>query len=133
MIFPVARYLERFEHCSRGTITGSTIVPPSWHKTQHWQGFAHIWRRAAEELSSAENILVMGYSMPQTDSFFRDLFALGLASRTPIKRFIVVNPDKTLEERFRGLLGPQVRDRFEFWPEKFEDVLENRRLAEIDW
>lgn len=131
MTFPVSQFLGKFEHCPGTALGGPAIVPPSWNKTQHWHSFTSVWKRAAEEVTNAENILVAGYSMPPTDSFFRDLFALGLASRTRVKRFIVANPDKTLADRFRGLLGPTIREVFEFWPEKFEDII--KRLTKIDW
>jgi hypothetical protein len=129
--YPVSQFLGHFEHCTGKLLSGPAIVPPSWNKTQYSQSFTQIWNCAAEELASAENILVAGYSLPPTDSFFRDLFAVGMASRTRIKRFIVANPDASLKERFRDLLGPTVRDVYDFWPITFEEVV--KKLPKIDW
>jgi hypothetical protein len=51
---------------------------------------------------------VIGYSLPETDSFFRYLFALGVDSETRLQGLWVVNPDderRSVEKRFRELLG----------------------------
>jgi len=61
--------------------------------------------------------------MPPTDSFFRDLFALGVTGRTRLRRFVVVNPDTGLESRFKELLGPTVRERFQFLPRPFTEAV----------
>ena len=62
-------------------------------------------------LSEAEHIIVIGYSLPDTDQFFRYLYALGTVGATRLKRFWIVNPDKTIEERFSTLLGPLAQQR----------------------
>jgi len=55
-----------------GPINGSpVIVPPTWNKTQNAPSIATVWREAANQLSDAENIFVSGYSLPQTDEFFK--------------------------------------------------------------
>ena len=83
------------------------LIPPTWNKTGYHEQLGNVWKRAAEELSKAENIFVIGYSLPETDSFFRYLFALGSESSTRIKRFWVFILDKTgaVEKRFRELIG----------------------------
>jgi hypothetical protein len=80
------------------------IVPPSWNKTEYADSVGHIWQEAARQLSDAENIFVCGYSLPETDVFFKHLFALGSVGRSLIRRFWVINPDPdgSVESRFRG-------------------------------
>ena len=92
------------------------IVPPTWNKTDYNQTLVNVWRRAAEELSEAENIFVIGYSLPETDAFFRYLYALGSIGDNLIKRFWVFDPDPTgeVEPRFRRFLGRAVERRFKF-------------------
>jgi hypothetical protein len=90
------------------------IVPPTWNKTIYKSHLQKVWAAAAAELSAATEILVMGYSLPETDVFFKHLLALGTASKTRINKFWVFDPDERVEQRFRNLLGPAARERFQF-------------------
>jgi len=91
------------------------IVPPSWNKADSHNQIATVWNRAAQELSEADSIYVIGYSLPNTDSFFRQLYALGTVGDTLLKRFWVYNPDPSREDVFRGMLGPGAKERFKFF------------------
>lgn len=95
------------------------IIPPSWNKAAAYRGISSVWARAAEELSGATSIYVIGYSLPETDTFFRQLYALGTVGDSLLERFWVFNPDVSREEVFRDLLGPGARQRFEFFPTTF--------------
>jgi len=90
------------------------IVPPTWEKTEYNVGFENMWAHAANQLAEAENIIVVGYSLPQTDQFFPILYALGTVSKSILKRFCVFDPDKdgTVEARFREMLGEAARQKF---------------------
>lgn len=94
------------------------LVPPTWNKSSSTSGLREVWKRAATELASAENIVVIGYSFPITDMFFKYLFALGIDSDTHLERFIVVNgPDgESTKAKFEGLLGPMSANGFIFYP-----------------
>jgi hypothetical protein len=91
------------------------IVPPSWNKADSHHQIASVWSRAAQELSEADSIYIIGYSLPHTDSFFRQLYALGTVGESLLKRFWVYNPDASREEVFREMLGPGARERFKFF------------------
>jgi hypothetical protein len=56
-----------------------------------FRGKDHMIRRIS--VPEAQEIIVIGYSLPETDFFFRNLFALGTVGRKFIRRFAVVNPD----------------------------------------
>jgi hypothetical protein len=92
------------------------LVPPSWNKLDYGRHLAPIWKRAAEELSNAENIFVIGYSLPETDAFFRHLYALGSLGDRLIKRFWVFDLDRSgsVESRFRAVLGKAALSRFKY-------------------
>jgi hypothetical protein len=98
------------------------IVPPSWNKADSHKSVAQVWKRAAIELSEAEYIYVVGYSLPETDSFFRQLFALGTVGDNLLRGFDVYNPDLSREDSFRKILGPGARSRFKFKPVDFKDA-----------
>jgi hypothetical protein len=92
------------------------IVPPSWNKADYHSALTNVWAAAARHLSEAEQIFILGYSLPETDSFFRHLYALGSVGSKPLRRIAVFNPDSTglTNSRFEALLGPGARARYEY-------------------
>ena len=92
------------------------IVPPTWNKADYHHLLSTIWGQAAIELEAAEYIFIIGYSLPETDAFFRLLYGLGSVGDTPLKKVAVYNPDTSgaIEQRFRDMLGPGALARFEF-------------------
>lgn len=114
--------------CSGVPCEDVLIVPPTWNKTQYHSKIETVWKRAARELSDAENIFIVGYSHPAADAFFRYLYALGSQGKTAIKRFWVFDPDPAVEERYRErLIGAGVRSRFQFFQKTFKDALADIR------
>jgi hypothetical protein len=110
------------------TVTGEAVlVPPTWNKAETHRALSHVWQRAAGVLSEAENIFVMGYSMPETDAFFRYLYALGTVGQTLLKRFWVFDPDKSgaVKQRFAALLGPGAKARFDYISESFAEAIDS--------
>jgi hypothetical protein len=99
------------------------IVPPSWNKADSHRTISKVWSRAAKELSEASSIYIVGYSLPETDTFFRQLYALGTVGETLLKRFWVFNPDPSREAVFRSMLGPGAQDRFRFFPLDFSNSI----------
>lgn len=122
---PMGAHIQQFEHCDEIVKSAPVIVPPTWNKTEHQRALASVWRAAAHELSEAEDIFVIGYSLPESDAFFRYLFALGTVGETPLRRFWVFNPDESgaTELRYRELLGPGAEQRFRYIPKTFIDAL----------
>lgn len=116
--------------CSHQLSGPPIIVPPTWDKTTHHAKLDHVWRRAARELEGAENIFVIGYSLPDSDLFFRYLFSLGSEGETRIKRFWVLDPDRNaVEPRFKRLIGRGLENRFQFHELRFEDSIQTIRNA----
>lgn len=99
------------------------IVPPTWNKTAYHEQIDEIWKRAAHELKNAENIFVLGYSFPSTDSFFQYLFALGVDVTTTLSGFYVYDINPAVEERFRSLLGSGIIQKFQYYNASFEDSI----------
>ncbi len=88
--------------------TAPYIVPPTWNKpASATGGLNDVWRRAAKEIGTAEQIIVIGYSMPPTDTFFKYLFALGSDTAVDIENFVVVNGTNGSDShaRFKALLS----------------------------
>lgn len=121
----ISQHLANFIYMEKAVTPEPVLIPPTWNKVEHHRNLAGVWRRAATELGDAENIVIIGYSLPETDAFFKYLFALGTVGSNPLKRFWVFNPDSSgaVESRFRGMLGPGAIARFRYFPEKFENAI----------
>lgn len=109
---PLKVDLSDFIHCDKKVKSDPVIVPPTWNKTGHQKNISIVWKAAAKELSEAENIFVCGYSLPETDFFFRYLYGLGTIGDKIIENFIIFDPDRerTPFNRFKGLLGAGIEE-----------------------
>ena len=105
------------------------IVPPTWNKTEYHGSITNVWSAAANDLSTARNIYIFGYSLPETDSFFRYLYALGTMGDTRIRRFWVFDPDSSglIRNRYEKLLGAGISNRFKYFEEPFSKALKKMR------
>jgi hypothetical protein len=129
---PVGSQLQEYftKHTDVEVETEPVIVPPTWNKSDYHQALSTIWSKAAENLGEAHTILICGYSLPETDAFFRLLYALGTVGASPLEKIIVYNPDKSgkTDERFKQMLGPGAIARYEyksmFFNEAINDVKE---------
>lgn len=122
----LADRIKSTRHCGEPVETVAVIVPPTWNKTDYAEGLKFVWESAAQRLSRAENFIVFGYSLPETDSFFRYLFALGSVGDSLINRFWVFDPDSSrLETRFRQLLGTATASKFRYRQEKSSKAVQS--------
>jgi len=101
-------------------------VPPTWEKTEYSVGFENMWAHAANNLAEAETIIVIGYSLPPTDEFFKTLYALGTVGESILQRFWVFDPDQSdlIEKRFNRMLGEAARQKFVLHRAKFSETIE---------
>lgn len=123
--FPIQPGLVEFIPGHAGGEPIPFIVPPTWNKADQYRSITKIWREAAARLSQATTIIVIGYSLPETDAFFRLLYALGSRGNRPISRFIVINPSpegKEVDQRFRSLMGTGTVGRYHYVPAPLSKV-----------
>jgi hypothetical protein len=108
------------------------LVPPSWDKSEYSRVMQPVWKRAVGALKSATRIIVIGYSMPEADAFFKFLLALGLAENDRLYKLIIVDwvpglkssIENTTEARWKGMLESVfVGRRFEFYPLGFAEFI----------
>jgi hypothetical protein len=120
----LAEYFKRYE--SIEVEEEPVIVPPSWNKADYHSALSDVWAAAAKHLSEAEQIFIIGYSLPETDSFFRHLYALGSVGVAPLRRIVVFNPDDSgaTKNRFEALLGPAAKARYEYHAVGFQEALD---------
>ncbi len=127
MKFEVSGDLRLLQHCGSQLKPEPVIVPPTWNKGSYHSQLARVWKRAAYHLSEAEYIFIIGYSYPQTDEFFRYLYALGSIGEGWLEKVIVFNPDPEVGERVRRLLGPLARDKFAALTNPFDQAIQHLR------
>jgi NAD-dependent SIR2 family protein deacetylase len=118
------------EYCCEGHKYQPLVIPPTWNKAAYHSNIASVWKKAALELADADNIIIIGYSMPSTDMFFKYLYALGSESEKRIKRLWVVNPDGNTERHFRDLIGRGIENRFKYIPKTFSDFIGHIKFLE---
>lgn len=121
----ISQRIGELKHCDKTVRPQPVLVPPTWNKSEYHQDIAKVWSQAAKELSEAESIYVIGYSLPESDAFFRYLYALGTVGQSPLKKFSVYNPDPTgtVEKRFQAMLGPGALARYNYVRQTFSDAI----------
>jgi len=127
VMLDIASRLAEHKHtkCDCSLNPEPVIVPPTWNKTEYHGALREVWAQAGKELSEAENIIVIGYSHPVSDSFFRYLFALGSVGESNIKRFWVFDPAEgnEVESRYRELIGTGIDKRFRIFKKPFSEAI----------
>lgn len=66
------------------------LAPPTWQKGSASQ-LSVVWNAAVKALSEATRIIVLGYSLPETDQHFKYLLAAGLQSNISLRTVLFVN------------------------------------------
>lgn len=123
-LLEISKDLHQFTHCKGKRVeSDAVIIPPTWNKTEYSQQLSEVWKGAVKELSEAENIFFIGYSLPPTDQFFRHLFFVANMEPSSIKKIWVFNPDEKVNRRFRNLLGPTLLERYKFFKKHLNRLL----------
>jgi len=80
-----------------------TIIPPEWYKTYGKGVFADLWKAAANAITRAQHVIVVGYSLPPADLHSTALFRTSIKPRA-LKALVIVNPDREARHRIRTVL-----------------------------
>ena len=127
--FRVGSHVSDFTYEGNVADQRPVIVPPTWEKQRRRDALANVWRRAAEELHNARSIIVIGYSLPESDAFFRLLYALGSVGPSVLDMFWVFDPDEgNVKGKFEDLLGKGATPVFDFFPMTFADAIVKLQL-----
>lgn len=126
---PVSHLKEYFSKKGCVVDPEPVIVPPTWNKADYHTALSNVWAAAATHLSEAEYVFIIGYSLPETDSFFRHLYALGSVGKAALRRIVIYNPDNSGEtdKRFQALLGPGAMSRYRYETLTFDRALDSIR------
>lgn len=114
------------------------IVPPTWNKSQYHGQLSNVWNHAANELNSADNLVIIGFSIPETDTFFKYLLGLGLMNGKRIREIIVINKDDSedIKKRYNNLFGFGISSRLKYIPKTFSEgiihLMESKDFAHFN-
>jgi hypothetical protein len=84
-----------------GSVDESSIVPPTWNKVLNAQ-IISTWRLAFRVLRDATQLRVLGYSLPDTDTYVRYLLKAAALDAPHLKNVDVLclDPDGRVEQRY---------------------------------
>lgn len=86
-----------------------TIIPPESVKALSPEPLGDLWKAAAAALRRATTIVVIGYSLPETDMHSTALFRINV-NPEHLKSLVVVNPDRAVRFRTREVLSRGISD-----------------------
>ena len=84
-----------------GTVESENVIPPTWNKGLHPE-IAEVWKLAYNLISTATQIRVVGYSLPETDSYVKYLLKSAVTEAKNLKQIDVICLDQngTVKSRF---------------------------------
>jgi hypothetical protein len=99
------------------------IVAPTIMKTSLFEPFEQQWQLAAEAISTADILLFVGYSFPESDVFMRHFLSCALYQNSRLQRIVVIDPNPpVLSGQTTGMFAaPFLRDVLNIWPMAWED------------
>lgn len=115
-------HLDEMPHDCSPSHREPLIVPPTWNKPTYRSALKSVWATAADVLSDVRDLIVIGFSLPETDLFFKYLYSIGTASAR-LRQIRVFDPDERVRERFEGLLGQGAKAKFTFEAITFSEAI----------
>ncbi|MBW2330827.1 MAG: hypothetical protein JRF30_07845 [Deltaproteobacteria bacterium] len=125
-VFPVL--LDEVYYCSEcHEPLEHLLIPPVLNKGYHqYPLIRRIWNLAAKEISSVEELIIWGYSMPPTD--FHSAWLLRQCRKNPPKRLLIINP--SVKTKKNTVAAGFVRRFYEIFRGKIEKKKESLSLFE---
>jgi len=80
-----------------------SIIPPEWNKQFNVPVYKELWNKASIHLNNATTLVLVGYSMPITDSHSLALFTTSI-KKSKLKSLVIVNPDRSVRKQIRSNL-----------------------------
>lgn len=110
------------------------IIPPTWNKTMYHNKIKNVWVKAHNVFRNTKNIVVIGYSYPESDSFFKYMLSVCTNNNTRINKLIIVNPNiDPIKERLDELLGPALKKKVSYVNLWFEDFAKRTDLTDFSF
>ncbi len=108
---PNAVYLAKL-HGSVGA--GEDIIPPTWRKDFASDRIRSSWQLARDLLRNANQVRIVGYSLPESDSYIKDLMRVAAIDGSNLKHIDVLCRDSKgdVRQRYKEFIGSEERFRF---------------------
>ncbi len=97
------------------------IVPPTGNKPYLQSKLKPVWKAAAASLREAEVIVVIGYSFPKTDQFFRNFFALSTMGPADLEKILIVDPNERAYQELTSLVNPDLHSNIVYLQKAFDE------------
>jgi hypothetical protein len=86
------------------------ILPPGWNKRIDKNPYKQIWKQARSRLEQCRSVVILGYSLPETDLLARGLFAEVVRRRATggkwLKQLHVADPSPAAIQRLVDMFTP---------------------------
>jgi hypothetical protein len=101
----------------KGTYESISVLPPGWNKRIDLNPYKQFWRKARLRLQACKSLLIIGYSLPETDLLARALFAEVVRLRAGASKYltqlVLADPDAAVRAKliklFTPALGPRCK------------------------
>jgi hypothetical protein len=116
------------------SIDNPFILPPIYNKNYQQYG-NKIWKLALERLREAKNIVIIGYSLPQTDIYIQYFFKAALGPNLNLNNIFVFDPilynednsSQEMKKRYETCFSPQLKKRIIFNPDEHYSYVSNTK------
>lgn len=114
-----------------GSIDTDDIIPPTWNKAIQNNGPSADWQLAYELLKQANHICVLGYSLPETDTYVKYLLRAGILHAQNLKSISVLcldDEESSIKRRYDDFV---TFPNYHFLSRNVVDFL--RAILEVGW
>ncbi len=102
------------------------ILAPGWNKRVDKNPYRRFWREARLKLQKCKSLVVLGYSLPETDLLAQSLLAEVVRTRVVNKNFLkqlhLADHDEQVKEKFVKLFTPTLAAQGKVF--KYQDIKE---------
>jgi len=101
----------------------TNIIPPTWNKSSTSDSsILNSWNLAHKLLAEANEIRIIGYSLPLSDSYIKYLMSVSLKNSEHLKKIdvITLDSDRSTKDRYEKMFA---FPKFRFKNARFEDFL----------
>ncbi|MGH9491997.1 MAG: SIR2 family protein [Terriglobales bacterium] len=94
----------------KGKYESVSVLPPGWDKPIGLNPYKQLWRKARLRLQACRSLLIIGYSLPETDLLAKALFAEVVRLRQGalgyLSQLVLVDPDEAVRGKLIRLFTP---------------------------
>lgn len=122
--FPRQPLAKDFSYNIAAPLDDPFILPPIFNKLSS-ESFAGMWQTALQRMNEAHNIVIVGYSLPQTDIYMQYFLRAGVGPNLNLNDVFIFNPTlfrddveaQAMRDRYSACFSEQLRRRIQYRPE----------------